>query len=120
MRADDSEAQSEFVPNFDEYFGGKNRAAYMFTYIDSETDIEAELAIGSDEGNLVWLNGKVVHKKLVERGYKSMQDRAPITLKKGRNTMLVRITQSWGGWQAGAYILGSDGRPAKGVTYSLD
>ena len=77
-------------------------------------------AAGSDDGVIVWLNGKQVHKKLVGRGYSSKADRVPIHLKKGRNKLLLKITQGGGGWAFGAHILDKDGDPIEGLRYTVN
>ena len=53
---------------------------------------------GSDDAVKVWLNGKLVHDNPVDRGAKDYQDDFPVTLKKGKNTLLVAVYEAQYGW----------------------
>ncbi len=77
---------------------GDNAVAYAFTTIDSPQGREAFLAVGSDDGCRIWLNGKVVHDVLAARGVTPDEDLAPVSLKKGENTLLVKVENGTGGW----------------------
>ena len=54
------------------------------------------LYLGSDYGVLVWLNDRLVHRNLVERGVTADDDRVEVNLKKGRNLLLLKIDQGHG------------------------
>ena len=71
--------------------------------------------MGSDDGVKAWLNGQVVHSNNIDRGDVADQDTAPITLKKGVNQLMLKISQGGGGWSACARIVGSDGKPIPGL-----
>ena len=92
-----------------------NCVAYLKTRITAPADCEATLLLGSDDGVKAWLNGTVVHRNNVDRGLVVDQDMAPIRLKKGANELLLKITQGGGGWAACARILGTDGKPLRGL-----
>jgi HEAT repeat protein len=79
-------------------------AAYLKTEIVSPQDCDATLLLGSDDGVKAWLNGAVVHSKNVDRGCVADQDSAPIKLKKGKNVLMLKVTQGGGGWMACARI----------------
>jgi len=72
--------------------------AYACTTIERERAGEAVLAVGSDDGVRIWLNGKVVHDHLVARGVRPDQDIVPVELAKGTNRLLVKVEQGGGGW----------------------
>ncbi|MBM3958138.1 MAG: hypothetical protein FJ313_08820, partial [Gemmatimonadetes bacterium] len=91
--------------------------AYAVTWIISPQEQDAVLAIGSDDGLVVWVNGERVHTNLVSRAYGSMQDRVPIHLKAGRNELLVRVMQGNGAWAVGARVLDREGQPLAGLTH---
>lgn len=111
---------AEHVIDFVKLFGQRNNAAaYAVVWIDSDRAQDAMLALGSDDGLVVWLNDKVVHRNLVGRAYRSKQDRVTIHLKKGRNRLLLKVTQGNGGWSCGAHLLSTDGGFLQGVRYSL-
>ena len=62
----------------------------------SKTDQDVVLTFGSDDGIKVWLNGAVVNAKNVTRGFNVDEDQVPAKLKKGWNTLLVKVTQGAG------------------------
>lgn len=95
--------------------GQENCAAYLRTRVIAPTDCKALLLIGSDDGVKAWLNGKVVHSNNVDRGEVADQDTAPISLSKGTNELILKITQGGGGWAACARIVGSDFKPIAGL-----
>lgn len=110
----------EHVVDFVKLFGQQNNvAAYALVWISSDKGRDALLAVGSDDGLVVWLNDKEVHKNLVARGYTSKQDRVPIHLEKGRNKLVLKVTQGIEAWNFGAHLLGTDGRLLQGISYSL-
>jgi putative membrane-bound dehydrogenase-like protein len=72
--------------------------AYAWTTLASETDRAATLYAGSDDSIKIWINGELVHDHLVDRGLIVDQDSARVSLRKGENTILVKIGQNRGGW----------------------
>lgn len=85
--------------------------AYAMTYLHAPRATSAQLALGSDDGVCVWLNGEKIHVNDVQRGYGSKQDFVPVRLREGSNTLLLKITQAKGGWAFGAHLLHDDGSP---------
>ena len=72
---------------------------YALTTLDSPVDQDAELLLGSDDGFAVWLNGSPVGANLeVGRWVQPDSDRFPVRLKKGRNVLLLKISQMGGEW----------------------
>ncbi|MDP6524034.1 MAG: hypothetical protein QGH15_07415 [Kiritimatiellia bacterium] len=108
---------SNFVLNFGD---NRNSAAYALTWIDSPTARDAILAVGSDDGVVVWLNDERVHANLVHRGHESKSDKIPVKLKTGRNKLLLKVTQAWGGWLASTHVLDKDGNELADLSYVLD
>ncbi len=76
--------------------------AYGLAYVFSPEDLKAHLLIGSDDGVRIWLNNELVHSNPAYRGAYPDQDTIPVELKKGRNTLLVKVLQGGGGW--GFYV----------------
>jgi HEAT repeat protein len=95
--------------------GRDNAAAYIRSRILAPADCKAVLLLGSDDGVKAWLNGTVVHSNNVDRGDIPDQDVALIQLTKGRNDLLLKISQGGGGWSAHARIVGLDGKPISGL-----
>jgi len=85
--------------NFNKIFEpSHNAVGYAFTTIDSPTEQRTVLAIGSDDGIKLWLNGKLVHKKNKIRTCKRDNDKVEVGLRKGLNTILIKLTQNKMNW----------------------
>ena len=79
--------------------GGEQRVAYLRSSLEWPAEQQVILKIGSDDGIKVWVNGRLVHANNIARAFTPDQDRATATFKKGRNTILMKITQNnlpWG------------------------
>jgi HEAT repeat protein len=96
-----------------------NCVAYLKTRVFAAEECDAALLLGSDDGVKAWLNGAVVHANNVDRGMVADQDIAPIHLKQGANELVLKITQGGGGWAACARIIGTDGKPVRGLRVEL-
>ena len=118
-RPGDLSPDAEHVVNFKDIYGGRNVAACALVWVESERATEAVLALGSDDGAVVWLNGRRVHRRLTARGYRSMEDDVPIRLRKGANKLLVKVAQGGGEWGFCAHLLDKHGAPLQGVKYVL-
>ncbi len=77
---------------------------YMYAEVESDYAGEAYLHSGSNDGAKIWFNGiKVIdHVTKNGRGAEKSQDIAKIELKKGKNTILLKVDQLGGGW--GTYV----------------
>lgn len=95
--------------------GGDNRVAYARTVLISDTETDALLELGSDDGIKVWLNGQLVHGNNVSRGAAVAQDKVPVRLKKGENTVLLKITQGSGDWGFCMRAANTDGSSMMGL-----
>ena len=84
-----------FTPN-------EQAIAYGLAYVFSSEERQTHLLIGSDDGVRIWLNGELIHTNPAYRGAYPDQDKIPVTLKKGWNTLLVKVLQGGGGW--GYYV----------------
>nr|HPK00334.1 HEAT repeat domain-containing protein [Candidatus Hydrogenedentota bacterium] len=83
--------------------------AYAYTEIDVPEASPAQIRIGSDDGNAVWLNGEKIWENRVDRGAAPDQDIAPCQLIQGKNRILVKISQGAGGWNFMLRITRPDG-----------
>jgi len=91
--------------------GGENRVAYLRTYIWSDTELDANLLIGSDDGVRIWVNRNKVFGKNANRACVPDEDTVPIHLKQGWNHILAKIRQGSGEWEFCARIRKPDGSP---------
>jgi len=85
--------------NFNKIFKhSKNAVGYAFTTIDSPAEQRVILAMGSDDGIKLWLNGKLVHKKNKIRSCERDNDKVEVGLRDGKNTILIKLTQRKRNW----------------------
>jgi hypothetical protein len=91
--------------------GTANVTGYATTTITVAADTDAVARMGSDDGIKLWVNGAAVHENNADRGTQIDQDKAPIKLKAGVNTLLVEVTQGGGGWNFCLRLTNKDGAP---------
>ena len=89
--------------------GGVQRTAYIVAYIHADADKEAILEMGSDDMLKAWMNGEMIvdspkYQALVRASYK-----IPVKLKKGKNTLLMKVSQGSHNWEACAALKNADG-----------
>jgi len=72
--------------------------AYALSYVYSPNERKTAIFLGSDDGVRVWLNGLLVHDKLVKRAAVPDQDTVAVTLKPGWNKLLVKVEEAGGDW----------------------
>ena len=88
-----------------------NAVAYAVAYFDVPADLtNVVLRFGSDDAARVWLNGEVVHTVNRVRGVSLDEDEVTsLTLKRGRNVLVVKVAQGIGGWGVAARFEKADG-----------
>jgi len=104
----------------DKAIGGSNRAAYLRTNLRSPKTQKARLELGSDDGIKVWLNGELVHSSNVTRGISPGQDAVELTLHKGWNKLMMKVTQGQGQWAVCARLRSLDGDSLPGLKVVAD
>ena len=72
--------------------------AYGSMILTSPKKQRTTMFAGSDDAVKVWLNGKLVHTNPVNRSSINYQDYFPVTLKPGRNVLLVAVYDKGGEW----------------------
>lgn len=75
---------------------------YGQVYVYSPDNRDALMLVGSDDGVRIWLNEELIHTNPAYRGAYPDQDRISVSLKKGWNTLLIKVLQGAGGW--GYYV----------------
>ena len=99
MPVDTTSEHTGYLNLLKELNGGEQRVAYLRTTIESQSERPARLEIFSDDGVKAWLNGKVVHSNNAMRPIMPEPDRVNVTLAKGVNRLVLKITQNnlpWG------------------------
>jgi len=76
-----------------------NKVAYAYTTVERAQAEKTTLAMGSDDGIRVWLNGKQVHDHVIGRGASADSDVVPVEFKKGANHILVKVENGFGGFK---------------------
>ena len=79
---------------FDKWFV----VAYAWAEVNMPEETRGTLGIGSDDCIKVWLNGQLIHESRVGRGVVPDNDRVPVTFKKGRNQLVLKILNYGGPW----------------------
>jgi hypothetical protein len=72
--------------------------AYARQTIEVTKDTDLRIGVGSNDGVRLWINGKLLLDKKVARKAEPNQDVLTVPLKKGKNTILLKIDQFGGGW----------------------
>lgn len=91
--------------NFQEMFAPKeasgnsltNVVVYGYTNIESKAATKKHLRLRSDDGAIVWVNGKRVYMGNEIRGV-DIEDVIPIDLRAGQNNVLIKVGQGSNGW----------------------
>jgi dienelactone hydrolase len=89
------------IVDFVKVFKGRatdNTVAYAFATVTQERATRQYLALGSDDGVRVWVNGKLVHDHLVPRGVVLDQDLVLVDFEAGENTLLLKVENGAGAW----------------------
>lgn len=83
----------------DALYGGDQMVAYLRTQIVSAEEKPVRLEIYTDDGVKAWLNGELIHAINIGRGLPEEPDTVDVTLKKGTNHLMLKVTDdvwSWG------------------------
>lgn len=71
---------------------------YAWAQVEMFEETRAFLGIGSDDCIKVWLNGELVREHRSGRGVVADNDHVPVTFKKGRNQLVLKILNYGGPW----------------------
>ncbi|GAB4315063.1 MAG: hypothetical protein Kow0059_06990 [Candidatus Sumerlaeia bacterium] len=117
-----SSPTGEFYVDLHAVFGERheNAAACAAAFLESPATLDAVLALGSDDGVAVWLNGEQVFEHDIGRPYVSREDRVAVRLRPGVNALLLKITQRGGDWGFAAHLETPEGRPETRVRVRLE
>ena len=71
---------------------------YALTYLESDRDQNYLLSLGSDDTIKIWVNDTLVFSKYVHRPLRRADDVIQLPVSKGRNKILVKVTNGYGPW----------------------
>jgi hypothetical protein len=80
--------------------------AYAWAQIETDAETDAVLALGSECGVQVWLNGELIHDSWDLRGVTVDEDVVGVQLRPGSNSLLMKVGAADGGWGFVARFLG--------------
>ena len=90
----------DFKANANAFGGGDNMDAYAFAWVFAPSGAGPKFAIGSDDGNRVWVNGSLINDNNSSRGLTRDQDvTAGIGLPAGWSRVLFKVHNFGGGFQ---------------------
>ena len=95
--------------DLEQAIGGNVRLAYVRTWIYSDTEQSVRLDFGTDDGNKVWLNDKVIHKNGAGGAATPAEHKVKVTLRRGWNKLMLKVTQDSGPWQFCLRLVRPDG-----------
>ena len=94
---------------------GDQRVAYVRTWIFSDKDQPARFEFGTDDGNKLWLNGKVVHANPAGGAATPGKYKVDVALKQGWNALVMKVLQDTGPWEFCFRIRRPDGSRLDGL-----
>lgn len=92
-----------------------NCIAYLKTTVTVPNAVSAMLYVGSDDGAVVFLNGKEIHRSGLMRAFSADEDKIPVQLNAGDNTLLLKVLQGGGDWAARARLCDANGQALPGA-----
>ena len=96
----------------------QNCLAYGFSELQCSSDQDVVLKIGSDDTVKCWVNGEEVLAKGRSRSFKMDEDVVPVRLRKGKNPILIKVTQVSDAWTFSLRITNTDGKPIDSSTFA--
>ena len=93
-----------------------HHSSYAYVNVVSPSNRQGVCFAGSDDSIKIWLNGKVVHRNAVDRGAGNFQDKFNVSLKKGDNPFLVKVSERGGGW---SMFVGFDTKTERGLKFNI-
>jgi tetratricopeptide (TPR) repeat protein len=81
-------------------------SAYALTYVYSPEERSVLLRVGGHGSVRLWVNGRLAYEAAPAPGWEWALDLVPVTLHRGRNTLLVKV--AGGGWNLGFFARVAD------------
>lgn len=86
------------------------RNAYAWTVVESDRERWVTFCLRADDTAAIWLNGQQAFAKIYGEFHGDVKT-DPVTLKKGRNELLVKINNKWLFWRLALRIANLEGNP---------
>ncbi len=95
-------------------------AGYMVTYIECDSDVpDVTVAVGSNDQGRIYFNGVDIYAFTEARPLMLDADKGRITLKKGVNVIVFKITNEQNSWQGAMRLMDKAGTPLKNLRIKL-
>jgi hypothetical protein len=95
-------------------------AGYMATYIECDKDTpDVILAVASNDQGRIYFNGVDIYAFTEARPLMLDVDKGRVTLKKGVNVMIFKVTNEQNSWQGAMRLLDKTGAPLKDLKIKL-
>ena len=95
-------------------------AGYMVAYIECEREMpDVILAVASNDQGRIYFNGVDIYAFTEARPLMLDADKGRVTLKKGVNVMVFKITNEQNSWQGAMRLLDKAGAPLKDIKIKL-
>ena len=95
-------------------------AGYMVTYIECDSDIpDMIMAVASNDQGRIYFNGVDIYAFTEARPLMLDADKGRVTLKKGINAIVFKVTNEQNSWQGAMRLLDKSGAPLKGFKVKL-
>ncbi len=96
---------------FGNLFGKIPGVAYAYAELNIPQNKWLQFKIGSNDGVVCWVNGKKIYENPASRRLTVDEDRVSVRLKKGRNRILLKITNEGASWKACLRVCSAGGEP---------
>lgn len=95
-------------------------AGYIITYVECDADIpEVVMAVASNDQGRIYFNGVDIYAYTEARPLMLDADKGRVTLKKGTNVIVFKITNEQNSWQGAMRLLDKSGKPLKNIRIKL-
>lgn len=95
-------------------------AGYMVNYVECDVEMpEVVLAVASNDQGRIYFNGVDIYASTEPRPLMLDQDKGKVTLKKGTNVIVFKVTNEQNSWQGAMRLLDKSGAPLKNIRIKL-
>jgi hypothetical protein len=95
-------------------------AGYMVTYVECDTDTpDVVMAVASNDQGRIYFNGVDIYTFTEPRPLMLDADKGKVTLKKGTNVIVFKVTNEQNSWQGAMRLLNKSGAPLNNIRIKL-
>ena len=95
-------------------------AGFMVTYVECDKEMpDVTMAVGSNDQGRIYFNGVDIYAFTEARPLMLDADKGRVTLKKGVNVIVFKITNEQNSWQGAMRLLDKAGAPLKNLKIKL-